>query len=353
VKCLKAPEASLSEKRVDKLVLEAELKTLKTIDHERIGTLALNNKLKKDKLLSSYPPIQLAVSKTFASDTAPAPGGIAAKLESRLLSSKTLSKDVNVVILSLYAALKPSGDKGESDDGSSSRPHESLIVDSPAATNQRSAIEASEDDSSDSGDDSSGSADTTNGSSSLQHDTSAPPRKSNFASYRTSHSPLLPDHASPTLGTESVFLPTLSNGFIPGGSDTDWSDREAGVADGVRKNRRGQRARRAIWEKKYGKGAKHLQKREESGATHDTTTARKHYKWPQTNPHSRLPGSSKRDSRAEKTDYAPNKHTSHQRKSRAEDDRPLHPSWAAKMRMKERSSAVIIPSQGKRIKFDD
>jgi hypothetical protein len=55
----------------------------------------------------------------------------------------------------------------------------------------------------------------------------------------------LSDDASKTLGTESVFLPTLSNGFIPGGSDTDWSDEEAKVADGVRKNRRGQRARRA------------------------------------------------------------------------------------------------------------
>jgi len=353
VKCLKASEASLREKRADKLVLEAELKTLKTIDHERIGMLALKNKLKKDKHLSSHPPIQSAVSKTFASDTAPAPGGIAAKLECRLLSSKTLSKEVNMVILSLYSALKPSGDKGESDDGSSIRPHEPLIVDSPAATNQRSAIEASKDDSSNSGDDSSGSTDSASGSSSLQRDTSAPPQKPNSASYRTSHSPLLSDHASPTLGPESAFLPTLSNGFIPGGSDTDWSDREASVADGVRKNRRGQRARRAIWEKKYGKGANHLQKREGSGATHDTPTVRKHYKRPQTNLRSRLPDSSKRDSRAEKTDYAPNKHSPQQRKSRAVDDRPLHPSWAAKMRMNERSSAVIVPSQGKRIRFDD
>jgi hypothetical protein len=198
----------------------------------------LKNKLKKDKRLSSHPPIQSAVSKTFVSDATPAPEGIVAKLESRLLSSKTLSKEVNTVILSLYSTFKPSGDEGESDDESSSRPHEPLVVDFPAATNQRSTTEASEDDSSDSGDDSSG-------SSSLQHDTPAPPRKSNSATYRTSHSPLLPDHAPPTSGTESDFLPTLSNGFIPGGSDTDWSDSEAKVADGVRKNRRGQRARRA------------------------------------------------------------------------------------------------------------
>lgn len=151
-----------------------------------------------------------------------------------------------MVILSLYSVLRPSRDEGESDGGSSSSlSHLPLIVDSPAATNQRSAIEASEDDSSDSGNNSGGSTDSTSASSSLQHDTSALPRKSNSALYQTGPSPLLPDHASQTLGTESAFLPTLLNGFIPGGSDTDWSDHEARVADGVRKNRRGQRARRA------------------------------------------------------------------------------------------------------------
>lgn len=108
-----------------------------------------------------------------------------------------------------------------------------------------------------------------------------------------------------------------------------------------------------IWEKKYGRGAKHLQAREGSDATRDTPTVRKHYKGPQTTPRSRLPDPPKQNSRVEKTDYAPNKHTSHQRKSGAVDDRPLHPSWAAKIRMKEKSSAVIVPSQGKRIKFDD
>jgi hypothetical protein len=135
-----------------------------------------------------------------------------------------------MVILSLLSALKPSGDKGETDDGegddeSSSRFHEPQIVarGPPAAANQRGAIETSEDNSSDSGDDQSGSTDSASGS----------------------HSPPPPDDTSQARGTESVFLPTLSNGFIPGGSDTDWSDSEARAADGVRKNRRGQRARRA------------------------------------------------------------------------------------------------------------
>lgn len=41
----------------------------------------------------------------------------------------------------------------------------------------------------------------------------------------------------------STFLPSLSVGFIPG-SDSEWSDSEVRTTD-VRKNRRGQRARRA------------------------------------------------------------------------------------------------------------
>ena len=49
------------------------------------------------------------------------------------------------------------------------------------------------------------------------------------------------NHAS-----SSTFLPSLSVGFIRGGSDSDdFSDGESKLADGVKKNRRGQRARQA------------------------------------------------------------------------------------------------------------
>jgi hypothetical protein len=44
---------------------------------------------------------------------------------------------------------------------------------------------------------------------------------------------------------ESTFLPSLAVGFVRGNSDSEWSDSEAKVADNERKNRRGQRARRA------------------------------------------------------------------------------------------------------------
>lgn len=108
-----------------------------------------------------------------------------------------------------------------------------------------------------------------------------------------------------------------------------------------------------IWERKYGKEAKHLQKREESGATDDVPTFKKPFRATQVKSHRRLPDSSKRNSLERKVDDVSTKPTSHLRKSGAVDDRPLHPSWIAKMRMKEKSNAVIVASQGKRIKFDD
>ena len=47
-------------------------------------------------------------------------------------------------------------------------------------------------------------------------------------------------------GIQSMFLPSLSVGFVRGSGDSDFSDSDAKVADiDVKKNRRGQRARRA------------------------------------------------------------------------------------------------------------
>ncbi|KAI0004531.1 BUD22-domain-containing protein [Russula compacta] len=340
VKRLKSSGASLEKKNADKLVLEAELNALKTIDHDRIATLALKSKLKKDKLLSSDPSIQSAVSKTFLPDAIPASEGMAAKLESRLLSSKTLSKAVNIVISSLYSALKPDEDEESGAHKASGRHHETVFS---VVAEQQGTPEPSEDNSGDLDDDENGSTDTARNGDPLHPSTSFLHQRSPSESDRATPSLLLPDGSPQTLGAESSFLSTLSNGFIPGGSDTDWSDGEARAADGVLTSR--------IWEKKYGKGAKHLQKLEQSGAIHDAHTPRRHSKGPQANPRPRLPGSFKQTLRANNVEDI-SKHTSHQRKSRAVDDRPLHPSWVAKMRMKERSSAVIVPSQGKRIKFD-
>ncbi|KAH9969583.1 BUD22-domain-containing protein [Russula dissimulans] len=338
VKRLKACGVSLSGKVSDKSTLEAELNALKAIDHDRIGMLALKT------------------SETFLSVATPLSEGMVAKLESRLLSSKTLSKEVNRVILSLHSAFKPNGDEGDDVDEASSSSHDPGIAHPSTTVKRRSSPQVSESNSGDSDDDVNESSDATRSDGPFRPSTSTQhPKSATFD--RAGHSPLLSDGASQTLGTdsESIFLPTLSNGFLPAGSDTDWSDGETKVADVTRKNRRGQRARRAIWEKKYGKGAKHLQKQQESGTTHNVRPPWKPVKSPQAKPRygPRLPGSSKQNPQAEKVQGVSEKNTPHQRKPRVVDDRPLHPSWVAKMRMKERSGAVIVPSQGKRIKFDD
>ena len=54
----------------------------------------------------------------------------------------------------------------------------------------------------------------------------------------------IPQAKSVASVVESTFLPSLSVGFIRGDSDSEWSDSEAKTTE-IRKNRRGQRARRA------------------------------------------------------------------------------------------------------------
>ena len=38
--------------------------------------------------------------------------------------------------------------------------------------------------------------------------------------------------------------------------------------------------------------------------------------------------------------------------ARVVDDKPLHPSWEAKKKLKQAQTDAIVPSQGKRLKFD-
>ncbi|KAM0789044.1 hypothetical protein ACM66B_003109 [Microbotryomycetes sp. NB124-2] len=71
--------------------------------------------------------------------------------------------------------------------------------------------------------------------------------------------------AKPTkMASSSTFLPTLASGYISfsdsDGEDAIWIKDDERQEKKQRKNRRGQRARQAIWEKKYGSGAKHIAK---------------------------------------------------------------------------------------------
>ncbi|KAH8666786.1 Bud-site selection protein [Xylariales sp. PMI_506] len=60
----------------------------------------------------------------------------------------------------------------------------------------------------------------------------------------------------------STFLPSLMGGYISG-SESEASDID--VAPPVRKNRRGQKARQAIWEKKYKEKANHIKNQAQKG----------------------------------------------------------------------------------------
>ncbi|KAH9065429.1 Bud-site selection protein [Lactarius vividus] len=376
VKKLKVSRTHPGKKTTEKLALETELDALKATDHNRIGVLALKSKLKKDKILSNEPFIQTAISKLFPpdSDVTLTSEGMDIKLESRLLSSKTLSGAVNGVIMSLCSALKLTDEDGNDVVDESGCPRKLQNVDLPVGAKSCARLEVSEGDREDSTADrmTSPEADTDDDepddSAELEGDTSSDDDSTTGGGPLSPRTSLLPSRSDSPLdraglilhlggvlktpGANSVFFPTLSNGFVPGDLDSDWSDGETRVGGSVRKNRRGQRARRAIWEKKYGRKAKHLQKQEDSGATRAQRSSRKHVQGSQAVSHSR-PTGSRQYERANKWEVVSNSHTPREQKARRVDNLALHPSWEAKRRMKEKSSAAIIPAQGKRIKFDN
>ncbi|KAI6015571.1 Bud-site selection protein [Pisolithus microcarpus] len=259
--------------------LEQQLEALKHLDCKQIANTALTTKIKKDKKLSEHPLVQSAVSAELTLNTVSSvPSGTpAAKAQSRLLSSKLLAAEVATVLEALRIYLGSASDMGEMPDqkgipGSAKRRKDKDQTNSDEGHRCQDSEErvATEDEGWQSGTVSdelsavdgweSGSVRDSNDYDKVSDDVS------DFGDQATSPSSTkVQTRKSVSLSKgESVFLPTLSVGFARGGgSDSEFSDSEANVADGVRKNRRGQRARRAIWEKKYGKNAHHVKKRQE------------------------------------------------------------------------------------------
>lgn len=145
----------------------------------------------------------------------------------------------------------------------------------------------------------------------------------------------------------STFLPTLMGGYISG-SDSEASDLELAPKT---KNRRGQRARQAIWEKRFKSEAKHLKKQQQQGRDAGWDARRgavegeagKLWKRGIRNP---LSGGG-RDGAGE--GGGGEKTTPPVRKR--DDTGLLHPSWEAKRKAKEAQRASA-PFQGKKITFD-
>lgn len=163
---------------------------------------------------------------------------------------------------------------------------------------------------------------------------------------------------------QSNFLPSLTMGGYVSGSESEAEDNieELGAP---RKNRRGQRARQAIWEKKFGAGAKHVQQekakndrfasREARDAGWDTkrgaqagnAKASGSYKprWQQDREARRKEGEDAA-SGGNASEIGP------RRKAEASNvAKPMHPSWEAAKKAKERSQDASSFT-GKKIAFD-
>lgn len=179
----------------------------------------------------------------------------------------------------------------------------------------------------------------------------------------------------------STFLPSLMGGYISGSESASDVD----IAPPTRKNRRGQRARQAIWDKKYGEKAKHHQKEKDlrntgwdmkRGAVDVDGDAAKPWKkgiqnpFEESNVHPdrqrqmqrdgdrRANGKGPRDTQERRPPW---QQDSSSRSFQAEtpkprppptrdDTGPLHPSWAAAKKAKEGVQKVEF--KGKKVTFD-
>ncbi|KAF9533256.1 Bud-site selection protein [Crepidotus variabilis] len=356
--------------------------------------------------------------------TTPQPSqGSAAKVHSRLLSSKILAKQVADSVLSLKAVLDPSlKTKGKAvkpaktkEDGLDADENaESLSEDAiegprkkmkapPAQADDQDQEDAGwesgtvngDDEDIDEGEDGWESesigqrpglaleVDNSANDGSSSEDDSSPVSelavksiKPKLKATTTSKLPLTGGNSK----LSSTFLPSLSVGFVRGGSsDSDFEDdgAEGKAGDLPKKNRRGQRARQAIWEKKFGRNANHKKKKvfkeqersvqaayaQRKGKIGTRPNARPQMKGAQGLGLRQVDSSASLSGWKQHQDTGPRTHekaqpdsgwsntASRNSKLKSADDKPLHPSWEAKKRLKEKESGSLVPSQGKKIKF--
>ncbi|KAF6757386.1 Bud-site selection protein [Ephemerocybe angulata] len=356
---------------------EAQLEIIKTLDHNRLANTAFKTKLLKDKQLKENQDVQDALTKEIQTSVldAPTTGTPQAKVQSRLLSSKIIASQVATSIATLKTILNPDVPptkkaRSESPEAAAgpakSAKQRKEIVPTLAKEDEDEGSSADDEDSDgeadagdagwesgtvDGDDDSGGEASeggeadgwesgSIHGSDSEQDDddtdddsgVKAPPKKSaKTASASSSKSK-----------AESTFLPSLSMGYAVGSDASDIEDGPA-VAD-PRKNRRGQRARRAIWEKKYGRGANHMKQEAIKEQERKAKAAAKQQQKSMPRPDSgwsnrKTPGGHQSNFKAPEPPKKQNV------------EKPLHPSWEAKRKLKEKQSDAIVASQGKKIKF--
>ncbi|PYH77674.1 BUD22-domain-containing protein [Aspergillus uvarum CBS 121591] len=151
--------------------------------------------------------------------------------------------------------------------------------------------------------------------------------------------------------TSTTFLPSLMMGGYWSGSESEAEDVDKEAAEPPRrKNRMGQQARRALWEKKYGAGANHVKQQQQKGrkGRDGGWDPRKGATDGNSIPMGRrrfdhgagsAPGRPQHDGgRAQRGPPKP------------QDDKPLHPSWEAAKKAKEQNATASFA--GKKVVFD-
>lgn len=166
-------------------------------------------------------------------------------------------------------------------------------------------------------------------------------------------------HIPTAVPKSTTFLPSLTLGGYISDSNSDHSSASKTRlrAPEPRKNRRGQQARRQIWEKKFGQNAKHLQRQARSqdrdrgwdpraGARPADDRSRGKRERGQGPIRKGRAGPLSSGANADPIKARPTKGESKEQQA----ERPLHPSWEAAKRAKEATKGVAF--QGKKLVFD-
>lgn len=155
----------------------------------------------------------------------------------------------------------------------------------------------------------------------------------------------------PAPPTATTFLPSLAMGGYISGSDSDSDpDAEADATQPVRKNRMGQQARRALWEKKYGAGANHV-KKEKEGAKRDRDRGWDVRKGATDSAGSAGAAKEKRREKGREREIQGQQQLQRKEEKKVQDGKPLHPSWEAARKAKEQQKTTQS-FQGKKVSFD-
>ncbi|KAL1760426.1 BUD22-domain-containing protein [Schizophyllum commune] len=309
-------------------------------DYHAVGTTVFHSKIKKDKVFAQHDVVTSALQQELADHLlTPAPAGTPeAKVHARLTSHKALAAEAVSAVQALHALVQPPVASENADDEASDE-EDADAAQRPAAASKAKKEKRTAEPAADS-DDENGDADgwesgtvdedgdgwesgTVNGGYEAEDSDAddsdsdaddAPPAKKAKAS------------ATPAAASgSSTFLPSLSVGFVRGSDDSDIEE----IQDKPKKNRRGQRARRLIWEREYGKNANHKKKERDQALE-------KRRQW---------------EERQQKRAAAAAAREERERAQAQEKSRPIHPSWEAKKKLKEKEAAAMVPSQGKKLVF--